>query len=222
MRVADCLKIAVVAALVTMPFSTAFAVTVTSTNPDWLLVTGSVGANTGIFALPATIPGCGSENEPNCEPTGNFVFSQSLKIAGPSFYTITDSDGGAATVSDIITIANSGPGGTGVIQFFSDPNVPTLPTGFASLGALCDEGSAGCSGLFTVTTSDNTVVTVEPASDSESFFNPFGFSFDSSDQIRFTGVTTIAAVPEPSSLALLLAGLAGLGYGVRRRARRQV
>ena len=42
------------------------AVTITNLEPAWVLLPNSIGPTGGTWALPATIPGCGSENEPGC------------------------------------------------------------------------------------------------------------------------------------------------------------
>ena len=118
------LQVAAVALLFGSCVSMAYADTVTSLNPAWELLPNSVGPNTGTWGLPAVIPGCGSENEPTCEPTGDFVVKHPFTNA-PSYYTILDSTGGP--VSDVVSYANTGSGGTGEILFYSDLNLPTLP-----------------------------------------------------------------------------------------------
>ncbi len=106
----------------------------------WTQINGNVPGgggttNSNTWVLPATIPGCGAENEPTCEPAGrwvaaNFVWDQSLV----GTYTMLDSDG--VTVSDLITLDNSA-GGFAAITFQSDPIVPE-PTslGFLAAGAV--------------------------------------------------------------------------------------
>src|SRR6266478_5846806 len=98
------------------------AITITNLSPDWVIVPGSVGPTGGIWGLPADLSaiGCGSENETTCEPAGNFVLNSAITNAA-GYYTITDADG---SVGDVVTFGNTGSGGTGQIQFFSDPDVP--------------------------------------------------------------------------------------------------
>jgi hypothetical protein len=104
-------------------FGGAGVVTVTNLSPAWLAT-----ATPNTFVLPATTK-CGSENEPSCEPVGDFVFSAPFTTKG--FYTITDNDGG---ISDYVVFGNTGPGGKGEITFYSDPNrfAPTMLVRYAS------------------------------------------------------------------------------------------
>jgi hypothetical protein len=198
-----------------------YADSVTSVNPAWILLPNSVGPNTGTWALAANLANCGVENEPTCEPTGDFIVDHPF-TGGLGYYVIIDNDnnpvqrllsgpclkpapelGGPDTcISDYVIITNTGPGGTGEIKFYSDPNIFPDVTGLTNLGVLCSENSSvtsagppfGCVGTFHLTTTDGSAITVDAASDSEVVFDPFGFNFDSSDQIRFTGITPIGPV----------------------------
>jgi hypothetical protein len=118
------------------------------------------------------------------------------------------------TLSDIITVSNTGPGGTGKITFSSDPNLSTPPPNALT---LCTEVlDQGCVGSITLTGTDGSTFTVKPASDDEANFDPFGFIFDSSVQIQFNGATPINT-PEPSSMLLLGTGLISFAGMIRRR-----
>lgn len=219
---------AVLGAAALMASGSANAITITNNSPAWVIVPGSVGPTGGIWGLPADLSGigCGTENETTCEPTGNFTLSTGITTAA-GYYTIADPDG---SVGDVITFGNTGPGGTGQIQFYSDPDLPVLGglTG-TNYGSLCTEGpvQGGCVGTFGLTLVDGSSLTVEPASDGESFFDPFGFNFDTSDQIRFTCTSTapggaacqLVQAPEPGSLVMFLTALVAGGFGLMWRVR---
>jgi hypothetical protein len=180
-----------------------FADVIASVGADWILIPASVSANTGTFALPADIPGCGSENEPTCEPTGDFLNTAPFTSSG--YFTILESLAG--DISDYVVFANTGPGGVGEILFFSDPNLSPPLTGLTNRGTLCTEDPQnGCIGVFNLVSTSGTTITIRPASDGEGVFDPFGFGIDAGDQIRFTGVTTVVGTPEPSNLLILASG----------------
>lgn len=102
--------------------------TVTSASPAWKQLPGS-----STFVLPATIPGCGSENEPTCEPTGIFDIN-TVWSGAPSYISMYQSDG--TTLSDLILFDSKGPHGTFEIKFYSDPNLNVPEPGtFALLGS---------------------------------------------------------------------------------------
>src|SRR5262249_16134177 len=85
----------------------------TSTPPDGR----QVGSKP--FALPAVVTniGCGSENEPLCEPGAVFQFSVAFTSGGT--YGIFDPTG---ELSDFISISNGN--GHGLVLFASDPTLP--------------------------------------------------------------------------------------------------
>jgi len=95
------------------------------------------GTNT--WVLPATITGCGSENEPTCEPVGEWFDPGFHWGEGNASLQIFDADG--VTLSDIVTIANTADGAT--LTFASDPiGVPEPATwammllGLGAMGAM--------------------------------------------------------------------------------------
>jgi hypothetical protein len=90
--------------------------------PGWFQIAG-----TDIWALPGDLSsiGCGTENEPTCEPLGAWYFPGAHWAASvPDVLYILDSDG--VTVSDLILVNNSGPNGSAQILFQSDP-FPAVP-----------------------------------------------------------------------------------------------
>ena len=105
----------------------ATGVSVTSpSSPPWLLLPNSIGQ--GVPEL----GGC----QRTCRRLDvalkmslfaslkEFFSSMILSPQCPGYYTINSSDN---RVSDVITFANTGPGGNGEINFFSDPNLPIEP-----------------------------------------------------------------------------------------------
>ena len=179
----------------------------------WQLVPGS-GAT---WVLPASIPGCGSENGTTCEPTG--VWYGNTAWSGiPSKITMTEADGSA---SDVILFDNGGPNGDFRVRFYSDPN-PGVYAQWSNyfLYANYNEtySGGGTSGPQPICC-QLTGVFVNVASDGEVYFDPFGGGFDTSDGIQFTGnVVAGPNVPEASTWAMMLLGFAGLGFaGYRAR-----
>ena len=97
---------------------------------NWALapgVTGWValplaGDGSRIWYLPANLTGigCGNENETTCEPVGiwNFLPGISWLPGTDPNQIILDPNG---TISDIINLLNTGPGGAAQVRFASDP-----------------------------------------------------------------------------------------------------
>jgi hypothetical protein len=190
----------------------ALALILFNASPEWVPV--DTGANTATWVLPAVIPGCGSENETTCEPTGTF-YGNFTWSGAPSYISMSDAGG----FSDIIVFDSLGPGGVFRVLFFSDPNPAAFapPPGYIQFTDVA-EGSGGAVSAFFPICCELTGASVSVASDGEIPFNPYGVLFDTSDGISFQGVTNGGAfVPEPATLALLGVALAGLGFSRRRR-----
>jgi hypothetical protein len=107
----------------------------------WNQAPGSVWTNIGFqtWVLPADLTpfGCGTENEPTCEPVGHFISpSDPWQPQAIGTWDILDANG---SLSDQIITFNSD--GNANLLFFSDPNLTTplpaaLPLFAAGLGGL--------------------------------------------------------------------------------------
>ena len=82
------------------------------------------------WTIPATIPGCGSENEPSCEPVGRFTSNGFWVIPTPYHIGIWDPDG---ELSDVVSLYNDA-NGQAHIDFYSDPAVAPEPATWAMMG----------------------------------------------------------------------------------------
>jgi hypothetical protein len=88
-------------------------------------------AGTNTWVLPASTP-AGSENEPSAEPVAKwFLPFRSWDSSTPNPQVILDADG--RTVSDVITVDNSGPQGFAAISFRSDAGVVPEPASLTLL-----------------------------------------------------------------------------------------
>jgi hypothetical protein len=97
----------------------------------------------GLWALPASLGACGDENEPICEPVGQW-FVPGIEIQ-PGQWSILDAEG---NVSDVITLSPT-PNGM-LLSFASDPlGVPEpaiwamMLIGFFGVGTMMRRGSNG-------------------------------------------------------------------------------
>jgi hypothetical protein len=106
----------------------------------WNQATDSTWTNIGFqtWVLPASIPGCGSENEPTCEPVGHFTSPSPWDTLAIGTYVIWEADG---SLSDVIKTFNDANGAE--LLFYSDPSLTSIPEpstwammvlGFAGLG----------------------------------------------------------------------------------------
>jgi hypothetical protein len=86
------------------------------------------GVTLDAWALPASLPGCGSEPDPLCEPIGLWYFPNQHWNVGMETWSLTESDG---AISDLISIGNFGPGGYAAISFNSSVPEPQ------SIALLC-------------------------------------------------------------------------------------
>jgi hypothetical protein len=84
------------------------------------------------WVLPAVTP-CGIENEPSCEPIAGWYFAAGGQWdpETPDILYILEPSG---SISDIILVNNSGPGGSAAIIFSSDPNLVPEPGTLTLLG----------------------------------------------------------------------------------------
>ena len=192
--------------------------TVTNANPAWVQVTNS---STGYGPATWVLPETPSTNGPNGEPVGTWDFNEPIPGGGSYVGYIDDPNG---SISDILTFADTGPGGNAVLQFFSDSEAVATaladPVAVTNEGVLCTENAL--TGCVVTGFGYGISVTIASDGDGEYVFDPFGAGFNTSDGISFTGVTVAGgppptSTPEPSSLALLGCSLALFPFLRRKR-----
>jgi len=221
------LKLAAMAVVLSLCVSQGFAVIVsplcvTNASSGGWVETGSDGGSLGCPVsladpqLPVTFVIPENPTTP-AEAVGDFVLSKAFNMPfghTAVYFTMTDKSGDLTTISDYILFGNTGNGNTtGEVLFYSDPlGGFTPPSMYDNGGNIClDSAAAGCvatSSPIQMVGDGAIIITI--ASDGETFFDPFGAGFDTSDGIQFQ-----SAAPEPSSLFMSLLLLA-VGLGVRR------
>jgi hypothetical protein len=175
-------------------------VTVTTSRPGWV----QTAPNT--FVLPTNLSGigCGTENEPTCEPVGVFNFNVAFATSG-TFNILEEEDG----LSDVINYFNLN--GHGVVTFYSDPlHILLLDDSLPGTTLCVEDNENGCVVSFTVKTTNGNSINLTVASDGESSFDPFDAGYGISDGLK-------VATPETSSFAFLASGLVGLAGILRKK-----
>ncbi len=92
----------------------------------WTQAAGSIWTSLGnqTWVLPADLTGigCGTENEPTCEPVGHWISPNPWVAGNIGVWTIQEADG---TISDVIRTFNNAAGAN--VLFCSDPSVGACP-----------------------------------------------------------------------------------------------
>jgi PEP-CTERM motif len=97
----------------------------------WTFVGSNGTLSTWVLPADLTAFGCGTENEPTCEPLGHWVSSTPWNAGFTNTYVIQDSDG---TIGDVIVTFNNPRTGNAELTFQSDPFPAPEPASLALLG----------------------------------------------------------------------------------------